>query len=148
MARPGTVSAAKNMRYNRVFLHSFGYELAPNVMTSSSIEERLAPLYRRLFLQPGTAGSLDGNSANDDGGILIFQTQRGARRAARKALKSGLVPPEDIGVFIYSGVCRDDFEPATACYAAAGLGLNSDTEIYDISQCLPWRHEWNNRHCQ
>ena len=136
MARPGTVDAAKNMRYNRVFLHSFGYELAPNVMTSSSIEERLAPLYRRLFLQPGQLEAWTGIRErrwwDPD-----FPNAEGARRAARKALKDGLVPPEDIGVFIYSGVCRDDFEPATACYAAAGLGFNSETEIYDISNaCL------------
>lgn len=124
------------MLYNRVFLHSYGYELGPNVMTSSAIEERLAPLYRKLYLQPGQLEAWTGIRERrwwDPG----FKNAEGARRAAKRALETGCVPANDIGAFVYCGVSRDDFEPATACYAAAGLGLGPDTHIYDISNaCL------------
>jgi len=124
------------MRYRKVVLHSFGYELAPNVMTSSSIEERLAPLYRRLYLQPGQLEAWTGIRERrwwDPG----FSNAEGARRAAQRALDAGRVPVQDIGAFVYTGVCRDDFEPATACSAAAGLGLPPHAEIFDLSNaCL------------
>jgi len=105
-------------------------------MTSSAIEERLAPLYKKLFLQPGQLEAWTGIRERrwwDEG----FKNAEGARRAAKKALEMGNVPAMDIGVFTYCGVCRDDFEPATACYAAAGLGFGPDTHVYDISNaCL------------
>lgn len=124
------------MRYDKVHLESWGYELAPNVVSSSALEQRLAPLYRKLYLQPGQLEAWTGIRERrwwDPG----FRNADGARRAARKALENSTVPPSAIGVFAYCGVCRDDFEPATACAAADGLGFGSDTEIYDVSNaCL------------
>src|SRR5205823_9933727 len=61
---------------------------------------------------------------------------QGAARAARKALEMSCVRPEDIEVLIYAAVCREDFEPATACHVAAALGI-SPPWVYDISNaCL------------
>ena len=31
------------MRYSKVFIESFGYELAPHVVTTTELEEKLAP---------------------------------------------------------------------------------------------------------
>ena len=40
-------------------------------------------------------------------------------------------------MLIYCGVCRDNLEPATACSIANELGVNPDTQIYDVSNaCL------------
>ena len=40
-------------------------------------------------------------------------------------------------MLIYGGVCRDNLEPATACAVSNGLGLGSDTLVYDVSNaCL------------
>ena len=45
--------------------------------------------------------------------------------------------PDDIGMLIYGGVCRENLEPATACAVADGLGLGTNTQIYDVSNaCL------------
>lgn len=124
------------MRYTRVALNAGAYELAPHVVSSAAIEERLAPLYRRLFLQPGQLEAWTGIRERrwwDPG----FRMAEGARRAARRALSQASVDPADVGIFVYGGVCRDDFEPATACAAAEGLGFGPATEIFDISNaCL------------
>jgi 3-oxoacyl-[acyl-carrier-protein] synthase-3 len=47
------------------------------------------------------------------------------------------IPIEDIGAIVYCGVCRDNYEPATACHVAAELKIQSETFIQDISNaCL------------
>jgi hypothetical protein len=38
------------MLYNKVCVESFGYELPDDIVTSSSLEERLAPIYRKFKL--------------------------------------------------------------------------------------------------
>ena len=43
------------MKYQRVRIDRIGYELAPEVVTSAEIEERLAPLYGALRIQPRSA---------------------------------------------------------------------------------------------
>ena len=48
------------MRYTKVFLDCIGYELAPNVVTSRALEDRIAPLYRALGMQPGQLEALTG----------------------------------------------------------------------------------------
>ncbi len=124
------------MLYSKVFIDSFGYELAPNVITSEDLENRLAPLYAALHLQKGQLEALTGIHErrfwNPD------QTMHeGAIKAGKKAIAASSVSPEDIGMLIYGGVCRDNLEPATACAVSHGLGLNIETHIYDVSNaCL------------
>ena len=48
------------MRYENVYIDAFGYELAPNVVTSDDLEDRLAPLYDALHLQKGQLEALTG----------------------------------------------------------------------------------------
>ena len=48
------------MRYSRVCLHSFGYELPPRLVTSADLEQRLAPLYERLKLPEGRLELMSG----------------------------------------------------------------------------------------
>jgi 3-oxoacyl-[acyl-carrier-protein] synthase-3 len=60
----------------------------------------------------------------------------GAVRAARKALAASAAPPEAVEALIYAAVCREHFEPATACRVAAELGL-APSAVYDLSNaCL------------
>ena len=40
-------------KYNRVYLSALGYELGPEIVTTSELEARLAPVYGPLNLQPG-----------------------------------------------------------------------------------------------
>ena len=50
------------MHYKRVYVESIGYELAPNVVTSAALEERLAPLYRKFGMPAGQIEALTGDS--------------------------------------------------------------------------------------
>lgn len=117
-------------------MEALGYELAPVVVSTSELEGQLEPLYKALHIPLGQLESLTG----------IFERRwwekddplsRGAAEAAKKALSASKVQPEDLGALIYAGVCRENFEPATACVVAAELGINPKASVYDISNaCL------------
>lgn len=124
------------MHYKRVHMESIGYELPSVVVTSDDLESRLAPMYDKLHIVPGQLEALTGISERRwwDEGYLLSD---GAATAARKALENSNVRPEDIETLIYTGVCRENYEPATACAVAAKLGVSPDAYIYDISNaCL------------
>lgn len=124
------------MNYGSVHLESIGYELPPVVVTSSELESRLAPLYEKLRIAPGQLEALTGISErrwwNDD-----HMLSAGAAAAAKKALAKSNVRAKQIQTLIYAGVCRENFEPATACAVAAQLEIAPDAFVYDISNaCL------------
>jgi acyl-CoA:acyl-CoA alkyltransferase len=123
-------------KFERVFMTSLGYELGPVVVSSSELEERLASVYGRLKLQPGQLEAWTGIRERrwwQPG----FQLSAGAIAAGRKALRKASIEPLDIGVLIYAGVCRENFEPATACAVADGLGIRGSAFVYDLSNaCL------------
>ena len=124
------------MKYSKAYIAALGYELAPVVVTSSELEARLEPLYRSLHIAPGQLQSLTGIRERRwwEPGYPVSQ---GAIAAGRKALAEGGVPASDIGALIYAGVCREQFEPATACRVAAGLDIGGNAAVYDISNaCL------------
>jgi acyl-CoA:acyl-CoA alkyltransferase len=124
------------MKYNRVYVDSLGYELAPVVVTSSELERRLHPVYAKLHLPEGQLEALTGIIERrwwEPG----FSVSQGATMAARKALACANIPAREVGAVIYAGVCREQFEPATACRVAAGLGVRQDATIFDVSNaCL------------
>lgn len=124
------------MLYSNVYIDSFGYELAPNVVTSEDIENRLEPLYEALHFQKGQLEALTGIRERrfwDPG----YPMHKGAIKAGQKAIDASSVSPEDIGMLVYGGVCRDNLEPATACAVSQGLGIGYESQIYDVSNaCL------------
>jgi 3-oxoacyl-[acyl-carrier-protein] synthase-3 len=125
-----------NMKYRRVFIDAFGYELPPNVIASEDLEMRLGPLYRKLRLQVGQLAAITGIYERRfwDAGYPMY---KGAVAAGKKALERSRVGPEAIDMLVYAGVCRDNLEPATACAVADGLKLGAHVEIYDVSNaCL------------
>ncbi|WP_110458130.1 3-oxoacyl-ACP synthase III [Shewanella algidipiscicola] len=124
------------MKYSRVFINSLAYELAPVVVSTSELESRLAPLYQKFRIPMGQLAALTG-----------IQERRwwpkghrlsdGAIAAAHKSIEETGISVSDLGAVVYTGVCRDQHEPATACRIAAELGVSKDTAIYDISNaCL------------
>jgi len=123
-------------KYQRVFLSALGYELGPVVVTTTELEERLAPAFTRLGIQPGQLEAWTGISERrwwQPGSLL----SHGATAAARKALIKAGLAVEDIGALLYCGVCRENFEPATACSVAHGLGMRGSAFVYDLSNaCL------------
>jgi len=124
------------MNYSRVFVEAIGYELPSEVVTSSDIEARLRPMYEALRIPDGQLEVLTGIGERRwwDAGYPLTQ---GAIAAARKALGRASVPTDALEVLIYAGVCREQFEPATACGIAADLGVSPSAAVYDISNaCL------------
>src|SRR5205823_3776477 len=113
-----------------------GYELPPVVVTSSELEARLRPVYQALRLPEGQLEALTGITERrwwEPG----FSVAKGATDAARKALAMSNVSAHDVQVLIYAAVCREQFEPATACAVAADLGISAHAFVYDISNaCL------------
>ena len=124
------------MKYSKVYIESFGYELAPNIVTSDDLENRLEPFYKALHFQKGQFEAITGISERrfwEPG----YKMSDGAIKASQKAIEASGISPEDIGMLIYSGVCRDGLEPATACAVSHHLGLGSETLVYDVSNaCL------------
>ncbi len=124
------------MKYQRVFVESIGYELPPNVVTSADLEQQLAPLYDKYRLGTGQIEALTGIRERRfwDPGFPMFE---GAARAGQKALEEADLDPEKVGMLVYTGVCRDNLEPATACAVADRLGIPDRAEVYDLSNaCL------------
>lgn len=124
------------MYYSRVHIESIGYELAPVVMSTAELESRLTPVYKTLRMAPGQLELLTGISERrwwEPG----YPLSAGAAAAAKKALSAADLSADDLDVLIYAGVCRENFEPATACAVADELKVNPDAAVYDISNaCL------------
>lgn len=124
------------MKFSRVFLEAIGYELPKQVVTSTWIEDQLTPLYKKIHFQPGTLKALTGVSERrwwEPGHVNAAE----AAKAAKKALAKTDVPIEDIGAVVYGSVCRDNFEPATACQVASELRVKPETIIHDVTNaCL------------
>ncbi|MBI4676672.1 MAG: 3-oxoacyl-ACP synthase III [Elusimicrobia bacterium] len=124
------------MRYSKVRVDAIGCELAPVVVSSVSLEARLAPVYRVLGIKEGQLEAFTGIRERrwwEPG----FRLSQGAAAAARKALEGTSVGPSDLGLLVYAGVCRENFEPATACAVAEALGVRGSAAVYDVSNaCL------------
>ena len=124
------------MTYARVLVDAIGYELAPIVVTSAELERRLKPVYDKLRLPVGQLETLTGIVERrwwEPG----YPLSHGAIAAARKALSRAQVPTSEVEVLIYAGVCREQFEPATACRVAASLNISPAAAVYDLSNaCL------------
>jgi 3-oxoacyl-[acyl-carrier-protein] synthase-3 len=124
------------MHYNRVHLEAIGYELPPVVVSTADLERRLAPLYDAHRMSGGQLELLTGIGERrwwEQG----YRLSDGATAAARKALEKAQFKPNDVDILIYAGVCREQYEPATACAVAANLGINQDATVYDLSNaCL------------
>lgn len=124
------------MQYQKVYIDQFAYALPHETITSSYIEERLADVYRHLKINPGQFEALTGIKERR-WWPKDFKVSDGAAMAARKALTAADMTANDLDVLIYAGVCRDLFEPATACRVAAQLGMPAASQAYDVSNaCL------------
>lgn len=124
------------MRYTKVSIYPPAYEAPPNVVTSSELEDRLAPLYQRLKLPEGRLELMSGIQERRfwDSGT---KPSLGAAKAGKKALETAGVSPDEIGCLIFTSVSRDMMEPATAAFVHQQLGLPEKCQVFDLSNaCL------------
>jgi 3-oxoacyl-[acyl-carrier-protein] synthase-3 len=125
-----------SMHFEHVCIESLGVTLPDEVVTSADLEQRLAPLYRRLRLPEGRLELMTGIAARrfwPPGTLPSEQSIVSAQRAISAAdIDRGL-----IGALVHGSVCRDHLEPATAAAVHHGLGLSEECLIYDVSNaCL------------
>lgn len=124
------------MRYSRVRLAALAYELPPVVVASTELEARAEAAYKALHLQPGQLEAFTGIRERrwwEPG----FRLSEGAARAGRKALEQAGMRASELGALVYGGVCREQFEPATACAVAEALGVDGGAAVFDLSNaCL------------
>ncbi len=124
------------MKYSRVCLHSFGYELPPNVVTSADLEQQLSSVYKRLKLPEGRLELMSGIRSRRFWNPETLPSE-GAILAGRKALLNSGLTASDIDFMVFTSVSRDMMEPATASFVHRGLGLGSRCQVFDISNaCL------------
>jgi 3-oxoacyl-[acyl-carrier-protein] synthase-3 len=122
--------------YNHVCLHTHGYELPTNVLSSDDIEQRLASVYERLKLPAGRLEMMSGITERrlwDPG----TRPSEAAARAGKKTIEQADIDPQEIQCLFFTSVSRDMMEPATASFVHHFLGLPADCLIFDISNaCL------------
>ena len=91
------------------------------IVTSDELEDSVCHRsIEQLRIQPGQLRLMTGIHERRywDPGYTVTQ---GATAAALKALRDSSVPADALDMLIYAGVCREHFEPATACHVGAGL---------------------------
>ncbi|MFV2070193.1 MAG: 3-oxoacyl-ACP synthase III [Pirellulales bacterium] len=124
------------MRYQHVVLESFGYTLPDEVVETSAIERRLAPLYRRLRLPEGRLELITGIRERRFWEAGVLPSDKSVE-SAEKALATAGISRDAIGALIHASVCRDFLEPATASGVHHRLGLPHECLVYDVSNaCL------------
>lgn len=124
------------MRFEAVKIAGLGHDLAPEVVSSEELEERLAPLYERLRLRVGRLELMSGirerrfYPAGERPSAI-------AARAGERALANSGIAREDIGLLVHASVCRDFLEPATATFVHDALRLSPSCQVFDLSNaCL------------
>lgn len=124
------------MIYRNVYLSGLGYHLPETRVGTRDLEERLTTVYKKLRIAVGQLEAMTGITERrwwPKG----YQVSSGAIAAGEKALHQSGMSGSDLDALIYAGVCRDYFEPATACRVGASLGLREDAISYDLSNaCL------------
>jgi 3-oxoacyl-[acyl-carrier-protein] synthase-3 len=124
------------MHFKRVYIESFGYLLPDEVVTTTELEQRLAPLYERLRLPEGRLELMTGIRERR---FFPARTRPStiSIESARRAIDASGIDRRYFGALIHGSVCRDFLEPATACRVHHGLELPNDAIIYDVSNaCL------------
>jgi 3-oxoacyl-[acyl-carrier-protein] synthase III len=124
------------MHFRRVCLEAFGYTLPEEVVTTSELEQRLEPLYRRLRLPEGRLELMTGIRERR---FFAPGTRPSSVsiESAQKAIAASGIDARYFGALVHGSVCRDYLEPATACRVHHGLGLPGEAMIYDVSNaCL------------
>src|SRR6478609_2788808 len=109
---------------------------APVVVTSAEMDDRLAPVYRRVGLRPGMMQRLAGIHERrwwNDGTSFAD----GAAMAGAKAMADAGVQPRDVGLLVNTSVSRAHLEPSTAVAVHHALGLPSSCQNFDVTNaCL------------
>lgn len=122
--------------FENVCLEAFGYALPPEVVSSSDLEQRIAPVYEHFGLRVGRLELMTGIRERRFWAEKDVPSD-GSTRAGRHAIAAAGLQPTDIGCLLHTSVSRDFLEPATAAVVHHNLELPPQALMYDISNaCL------------
>ena len=111
-------------------------EFAPEIVSSDSIDEKLASFYEATGATPGLLSSLAGIQERRmwHEGTSFMDA---AAMAGEKAIQSSGIDRSRIGLMIDSSVCRERLEPSSAVTVHERLQLPSTCTNFDVSNaCL------------
>lgn len=124
------------MLFKHVCLEAFGYALPPHIVTSASIEDKLAALYEKLKLPFGRLELMSGIRERRFWEPGTTPSQASAM-AGNAAIQNSQVEAGEIECLLHTSVCRDFMEPASATLVHKALKLAEDSTVFDISNaCL------------
>ncbi|MGC9395613.1 MAG: 3-oxoacyl-ACP synthase III [Anaerolineae bacterium] len=124
------------MLYQNVCIEGMGYVIPDHVVTSTWLEEQIAPVYKALSIPIGYLERLTGIKERRwwDDGVLVSD---GAAMAAERAIANAGIDRSEIQCLINASVCRDYIEPATATIVHHKVGLSDSAMSFDIvNACL------------
>ena len=124
------------MVFQNVSIIGLAHVDAPHRVTSAELEERLAPVLKRIQAGSDIIQSLTGIIAR-----RFWEPGRkpseAATMAAEKAIVDAGIDRSRIGILVNTSVCRDYIEPSTACLVHGNLGLGPDCMNFDVGNaCL------------
>lgn len=106
------------------------------VVSTEQLEQRLAPLYKRLRLPEGRLELMSGIRERRFFPAGTRPSEISIATADKAIEQSGL-PRSEFGACLHGSVCRDFLEPATACRVHHELGLPNECVVQDLSNaCL------------
>jgi 3-oxoacyl-[acyl-carrier-protein] synthase-3 len=124
------------MLYKKVCIEEFGYELPETIVTSLSLEERLAPVYEKVNRNYGRLELMTGIRERRFWDKNTPPSTFSVKAAEKAIAKSG-IDKNQIECLLSTSVSRDFLEPATAFVVHDSLGLPPTSVIFDISNaCL------------
>ena len=125
-----------DMRYENVSVEALGYALPEERLSTTNLEQKLAPLYSKLGIKQGLLETLTGVIARRLWPENYTPAQA-AIEAAQTTLNNTFFPRERIGAVIYTGVSKDLLEPSTASIVHGALELSPQCLNFDIGNaCL------------
>lgn len=124
------------MKFKNVVISSFAYYLPEQIVSSEEIENRLAPVYKRLKLPAGRIELMTGIKQRRFWPPGTKPSDL-STQAARNLFEKKIVKAENIDLLIHASVCRDFLEPPTSSIVHHNLGLRPATIFFDLSNaCL------------
>lgn len=124
------------MKFENVSIQGLGVVDAPDVITSTEIEEELRPVAERLGVNPNLLSQLTGILERRFWPVGTAPSTA-ATRAAELALEDAGVDRASIGLLINTSVCQDFLEPSTAAIVHGTMKLPASCLNFDLrNACL------------
>jgi len=124
------------MDFQNVSIIGLAHVDAPHRITSTELEEQLAPIIKGMGGRSEIIQSLTGIVARrfwDPG----QQPSEVATMAAERAIEDAGIDKSRLGILLSTSVCRDYIEPSVACLVHGNLGLSPDCMNFDVcNACL------------